>query len=96
MGVATYTNTSYGYRGTGGNSATTVITSKVRVKSMILVATTGADTATITDYAGNAIMIILGPATAGLFEQVYFESKPIDGLIVTLSTTNAVLLILIE
>ena len=91
---ATYTNTTYGFRGTGGNSATTVTTSPTLVKSFILIATTGADTATITDKDGTAIMILKGPATAGEFSQVWFDNNMLNGLIVTLSTTNAVLLII--
>lgn len=96
MAVATYTNTSYGYRGTGGNSITTVATRNVRVQSIILVATTGADTATIVDAKGNSIMVLKGPATAGEFTQVWFEGKVLEGIKVTLSTTNAVIIIIVE
>jgi len=95
MGAPTVTRVSYGIRSSGGVDATNLATGRINVKSFILVATTGADTATIKDYAGNAVFVFKGPATAGLWSQIFWDA-PLDGLNVTLSTTNAVFLAILE
>jgi len=95
MGAPTVTRVSYGIRSSGGTDATNLATERINVESFILVATTGADTATIKDYAGNAVLVLKGPATAGQFCQITWEA-PLDGLNVALSTTNAVFIAILE
>jgi hypothetical protein len=95
MGAPTVTRVSYGIRSSGGTDATNLATSRINVKSFILIATTGADTATIKDYTGNAVMVFKGPATAGTFCQLDWDA-PLDGLNVALSTTNAVFIAILE
>jgi hypothetical protein len=96
MAGCTVTSTSYGYRlGGVGHDNTLVSSGKLRVKSLLFFPGTGADTAVITDKAGNAIMTIKGDATAGYETQIWVEST-LDGMYVDLAATTDVLLVFIE
>jgi len=90
MALATVTNNSYGLRATGGTDATTVTTYKSRVKSFTFVATGAADTCTITDKDGNAIIVLTSLGAAGDITQWWADEAPIDGLRITLSNASGV------
>jgi len=90
MALATVTSNSYGFRATGGTDATPVTSYKARVKNFIFVAAAAADTCTITDKDGNAIIIITSPGAAGDINQIWFDDAPIDGLIITLSNASGI------
>jgi hypothetical protein len=95
MAAATVTSNSYGFRVTGGTDATTVTTYKARVGIFHFVAAGAADTCTITDKDGNAVIIISSLGAAGDITSVDFYDAPIDGLIVTLSDAAGVLVAII-
>lgn len=94
MAAATVTSNSYGFRASGGTDATTVTTYKTRVKNFIFVAAGAADTCTITDAAGNAIIVITSSGTAGDIVAVDFYEAAVDGVKVTLSDASGVIIVL--
>ena len=95
MAVATFTINSYGIRATGGTDATTITSYKSRVKTLIFVAGGAADTCTITDADGKAIMILPSGGAAGRVTQVDFYDAPIDGMIITLSDAAGILIVIL-
>jgi hypothetical protein len=95
MAVATVTSNSYGYRATGGTDATTISANKINIKSLLFFPATGANSCTLTDYAGNAFMTIKGNATAAYETQIWVDGR-VDGLKATLTGTGDVLLVFIE
>lgn len=90
MALATVTSNSYGFRATGGTDATTITNFKARVKNFIFVSASTADTCTITDKDGNAIIILTSLGAAGDINQIWFDDAPIDGIKVTLSNASGI------
>jgi hypothetical protein len=92
MAAATITNTTYGYKATGGTDATSITTSIIRVKNFVFIPATNADTAALTDKVGTSVHAMKG-ATAGTSYNDFFGDMGtrFDGLKVTLSGANDVL-----
>ena len=95
MALATVTSNSYGFRATGGTDATPITAYKARVKTFMFVAAAAADTCTITDKDGKAIIVLTSPGAAGDILQVWFDESPIDGVTATLSNAAGVLIVII-
>ena len=97
MAGCTITSTTYGYRlGGVGHDNTLISENKLRVKSILFIPGTGANTAVITDGKGNAVCTITGSATAGYETQIWFDGSTVDGMYVDLAATTDVMLIFIE
>ena len=95
MALATVTSNSYGFRATGGTDATPITNYKTRVKTFTFVAAAAADTCTITDKDGNAVIILTSLGAAGDILQVWFDEAPVDGIKITLSNAAGVLLVIL-
>ena len=87
MAGQTITETQFGYVVGGvGTDATTVTTSDVNVKRILLSAAASAGTTTVTDGAGNTLINWIAPVS--LFEPVEIGAR-VKGLIVTMSSSAA-------
>lgn len=75
MAVATATETSYGYKVTGGVSETTVISSDIWVYKFEYIPATNANKVTITDNAGGSITKIAGAVANDSNERNYGERQ---------------------
>jgi len=95
MALATVTTNTYGFRATGGTDATPITAYKARVKNFTFVAAAAADTCTITDKDGKAVIILTSPGAAGDILQVWFDEAPVDGMIITLSNAAGIFIAVI-
>lgn len=95
MALATVTSNSYGFRVSGGTDATPVTNYECRVKNFTFISAGAADTCTITDKDGKAIMVMTSTGAAGDTLQTFFDEAPVNGVIVTLSNASGVLLVIL-
>jgi len=94
MAVFTPVETSYGYRCSGGISATTITSDNIWIYKFEYIPATNANKVTITDKAGNNITYIAGAVALDSNERLYGERQygtKFDGLIVTLTGTGDIL-----
>ena len=94
MAAATVTKKSWGYKVTGGTDATAVTTDKVRLRSIRLVGTAGAETASVADTKTDAFYSNVA-TTANADYETPFYGVPVDGIRVTLSATTATVYLLL-
>lgn len=92
MAAATVTKTTYGFKVTGGTSATTVTTSKAWVKRLVYVPAVDADTCLITDNLGAAAAVFKTKGATAATAYIYDVGGEVgacyDGMIVTNSGAN--------
>lgn len=96
MALATFTSNSFGWRATGGTDPTPITVYRARVLSFIFIAGAAADTCTITDAAGNAVIALTSPGAVGDILELDFHGAILDGVSITLSNAAGVLLILVD
>lgn len=75
MAAATVTETSYGYKVTGGISETTVTSSDAWIYKFEYIPATNANNVTITDGAGGSITKIAGAIANDSNERLYGERQ---------------------
>lgn len=94
MAAATIQKKSYGYKAHTGTDATTVTTEKVRLRSIQILGTAGAETVTVTDTKGDQVYLNVA-TTANATYEVPFYGVPVDGLKVTLSASTVYAIFLV-
>jgi hypothetical protein len=95
MALATVTSNSYGFRVTGGTDATPVTAMRLKVLAFTFTAAGAADTCTITDKDGKAVIAVTSTGAAGDINQIDWYGASVDGLSVTLSDASGVLIVIL-
>ena len=88
MAAAAATETSYGYKVTGGTSATTVTSDNIWIYKLEYIPATNANKVTITDKASASITKIAGAVANDSNERLYGERQygtKFNGFIITLT-----------